>query len=618
MERHLNINERRKRRAGYQDKGERFPWKQAWGILSENDRAGFRWVLLLGIISAGAAAAMIAALASFLSVIADPSRIQSSSHIAWISAVIGTRSTTHMATVLGGITIAIIIFASAFQIYSTFARHRFAAACESSISTRLFTGYLIQPYSFFVERNSSLLSANVIGETNESIRSFFKPTIDLVTSLLTTGAITLVIFWINPTVTLVTALVLALAYLLIYILVRRKIRAAGRTRALANGKRYKLASDGLQSAKDVKILGIEERLSARFSAQSQEVANSTAHARTLEEVPRFVVLGGVFSALVIICILLAVSDQSGKRLQENAALIGVFALAGQRLLPEVQSIFRTISSLQFGAAAVSRLHVEFTGLKQVDALPKLEALPLLREINFNEVTYVHPGATSPSLKSVSLSIPRGIRVGVTGPSGAGKSTFADLLLGLLTPQSGTLTVDDIDITPENTRAWQKNVAYVPQEIFLIDDTIAANVAFGQLLDDMDDDLARQSLKFAGLLDFVDQELPDGIATVIGERGVRLSGGQRQRVGIARALYRDARLIVLDEATSALDNQTERDVIEAIKGLPAELTVIIIAHRLSTLDDCDRLLVLSDGAVEAYGSHIDVVSNSPTYRRLRGQ
>jgi ABC-type multidrug transport system fused ATPase/permease subunit len=310
---------------------------------------------------------------------------------------------------------------------------------------------------------------------------------------------------------------------------------------------------------------------------------------------------------------------SGAALGGILPVLGLFAFGGQRLMPELTKLYRSLSTLQAGAGAVDIIHDDLIVRAGTGMLPRTIPIGLgLRDrLVLQDICYHYPGATHAGVRDVSLAVRAGEKIGIVGGTGAGKTTLADLILGLLSPTEGSLIVDDRTVTESNIRAWQQSVGYVPQDIFLTDASVTENIALGVPSSEIDQTRVEDAARIAQLDGFIRNELPDGYATAIGERGVRLSGGQRQRIGIARALYHDADLIVFDEATSALDNLTEREVMAAIDALPDEKTVVMIAHRLSTVRRCDRIVVMEQGCVVGCDSWVSLMENNAAFQRIAG-
>jgi ABC-type multidrug transport system fused ATPase/permease subunit len=316
-------------------------------------------------------------------------------------------------------------------------------------------------------------------------------------------------------------------------------------------------------------------------------------------------------AIVLLLLISAKGDVS-----KVLPVVALYAFAGLRLLPTMQNIYANLVSLRFGGPALDAIHADLMDV-QVPTVDNRERkrLPLRDRIEINHLTFTYPKAACPALVDISLTIPARTTTGFVGSTGAGKTTLVDLILGLLEPQRGEIRIDGTRLTGANVRDWQQAIGYVPQGVFLIDDTVAANIAFGVAAHKIDMQTVEQVSRMAELHEFITQELPQGYATKVGERGVRLSGGQRQRIAIARALYHDPDVIVLDEATSALDNITERAVMDAIRNLTHRKAIIIIAHRLSTVRSCDQLFLLEEGRITASGTYDQLLNAHQAFRQM---
>jgi ABC-type multidrug transport system fused ATPase/permease subunit len=349
------------------------------------------------------------------------------------------------------------------------------------------------------------------------------------------------------------------------------------------------------------------------------MAHSEVGLAVVAQLPRFIVEGIAFSGIILLCLLLLDSTQfqQGQSLGNILPILGVFALAGQRVMPELQKVYLSATQLRYGAASVEKVYDDLFSATSAHDLPRKMpmGINITRGFRLDAVSYGYPNAKTAGLSDITLEVLAGEKIGIVGSTGAGKTTLADIILGLLRPQIGQLLVDGAPVTDENLRSWQQSVGYVPQDIFLTGASISQNIALGVPIEEIDMDRVRHSAEIAQLDEFVRQELPEGYETEVGERGVRLSGGQRQRIGIARALYHRADLIVFDEATSALDNLTERDVMSAINALPGEKTIVVIAHRLSTVKVCDRIVVLDKGRIMGIGPWKELMDKNPSFQKL---
>jgi ABC-type multidrug transport system fused ATPase/permease subunit len=420
-------------------------------------------------------------------------------------------------------------------------------------------------------------------------------------------------------VTLACFAVLGTIYGGIFLFSKRILNRLGDVRLKANKGRYRIATEALGGVKDIKLIGREGSYLERFETPSRQMAWSQVVAQVVGEAPSFVLQGLAFGGMVVLALVLLdpAGIDTGQALGGVLPLLGVFAFAGQRLIPELQRVYHGLTQLQYGKAAVEALHNDLVSLETGYSLPAMPPITmgLGRSITLDAVYYSYPNADHPGLKDISFSIKAGEKIGVVGSTGAGKTTLADLLLGLITPTNGEIRVDDQRLGPENIRAWQQTVGYVPQDIFLLDATITENIALGVPIDEIDTARVEETARIARLDDFISRELSDGYDTIVGERGVRLSGGQRQRIGIARALYHNADFFVFDEATSALDNLTEREVMSAINALPGDKTILMVAHRLSTVKVCDRIVVLDTGQIVGIGSWAELMETNPAFQKI---
>jgi ABC-type multidrug transport system fused ATPase/permease subunit len=487
-----------------------------------------------------------------------------------------------------------------------------------SISRRLLAHYLAQPYEFFLGRHSGDMSTNILAEAQQVVGQFLRPLAELISATLTVVAVVVTLVIADPVVATATIGIFVTVYGGVLAVTRHYVRTMGRRRAQANAERFRIAGEALGGVKDVKLLGREPDYLDRYNGPSWDMAHAQSGVMVLSQAPRFAIQIVAFGGIIVLCLILL--DPEGLHEREALGgllpLLGLLAFAGQRLMPELQKLYQSITLITAGTAALDRVHADLFGGAdaQVDR-SRPAPLGLARKLELDGVTYTYPNASRAGLCDVGLTLRAGERIGVVGASGAGKTTLADVILGLLAPQSGEIRADGTAITPETLRAWQQTVGYVPQDIFLTDASLSENIALGLPSEEIDEGKVERAARIAQLHDFAMAELPNGYATVIGERGVRLSGGQRQRIGIARALYHDADLIVFDEATSALDNLTEREVMASIEALPGDKTILMIAHRLSTVKVCDRIVVMEAGRVEDVGAWPDLIARNPAFRKL---
>lgn len=566
---------------------------QLWGIFSRRER--FQAVALLGAMIVRAAFTMVgvASIMPFMSVVADPEMIRTNEYLARAYDYFGFTSDNSFMIALGVGVIVMIVLSNGINALTTYGMVRFNWGMGHRMSMRLLEGYMRQPYSFFVERNSAGLHKTLLDEINVIITKVVKPTIDIGARLLMVIALVVLIILIDPMLALVSTAVLGGAYGTLYSLIKRKQRRLGEARVHANRGRFKTASEAFGGIKDVKILHREKAFVRRFQPASWQFAKTNASNAVVSQLPNYLLDTIAFGGIITVVLYFLAT---GGGVVQVLPILSLYAFAGYRLLPEVKTLFSDLTMIRFNRAALDEFLADYQGVPANGDISVPEPLPFEREIVLEDVTFFYPGSDRPALDQVSFRIGKNETIGLIGPSGSGKTTLVDVLLGLYRPREGQVLVDGVEITDDNLRSWQRNVGYVPQFIFLTDDTIAANIAFGMGGGDIDMVQIERAAKIAHLHDFI-MTLPEGYATVVGERGVRLSGGQRQRIGIARALFHDPDVLIMDEATSALDGATESAVMEAINELGGRKTIVLIAHRHSTLGACSKIVNLEHGRLQ---------------------
>ena len=464
---------------------------------------------------------------------------------------------------------------------------------QADISQRLFSCYMHLPYAFHLQRNSAELLRNIVTETNLFTYSALIPGMVILSEALVTVGIACLLFSIEPAGALVTGSALAVASLGFHRLSRGAVLSWGEARQWHEGLKIQHIQQALGGVKDIKMLGRADNFLDEYQIHNYGSARAGEYQLTLQALPRLCLeLLGVTGLAILVLAMV----YKGKSLEVLLPTLGLFVSAAFRLIPSVNRILSSIQSFRYAGPAIDTLQKE---LLLVSGTPgqtpsEVQPIPFQQKLTTDSVTFSYFSVEAQALKEIDLTIGRGTSVGFIGTTGSGKSTLVDIILGLLSPTKGIVRVDGVDIQ-SNLRGWQNQIGYVPQSIFLTDDTLRRNIAFGVNEKLIDENAVGRALKVAQLDEFV-KGLPDGLNTVVGEHGVRLSGGQRQRIGIARALYHDPQILVLDEATSSLDINTEQSVMEAVQNLHGKKTVIIVAHRLSTVRQCDRLYRLEHGCL----------------------
>jgi ABC-type multidrug transport system fused ATPase/permease subunit len=571
----------------------------------------FAMMLLLGLLEA----AGVASVMPFVAVVMHPNFIHSNAYLAMLYEWLAFSDVNKFLLLLAAVIFVIVVGRIAFAALTQYAILRYSNALSYSLTTRLLETYLRQPYVWFLHRHSSDLGRSVLSEVEEVISGSVLPALQLTSRAIVTISIMAVLVAMSPTIAISIVLVLGGGYAATYYFVHSHLRRHGRERISLNRERFQIASDVLSGIKEVKVNGLEIAYLKRFRAKAEGFARKRTASKVIAQLPQYVfeglALGGMLIAIMII---LLFSQGSISRV---LPIVGLYAFAGLRVLPALQTIYSNLTNMNFHQPALKAVHKDLAMAATEPALSPRDVVPwpLAERLELHEVTYTYPQSHRPALVEITLSIPARTTVGFVGATGAGKSTLVDVILGLLEPQKGEILIDGRPLGRENIRAWQRAIGYVPQHNFLVNDTVAANIAFGVSPEKIEMPAVELASRYAELHEFVENELPQGYNTVIGERGVRLSGGQRQRIAIARALYNDPDVLVLDEATSALDNLTEKAIMDALRNLSHVKTILLIAHRLSTVRACDRIFLLAHGRLKSTGTFEELLAHDGNFKKL---
>ena len=581
---------------------------------AERRRLGLLFVMIavMGLLDM----ASVAALGPFLQVLSNP-ETTGSRFIEVVKAVLQPQSTEALLIWLAALALTFVIASLVFKTLTIYAIIRFSHMRAFSLSQRLLSAHLRQPYAWFLGRHSADLGKGVLSEVDKVVDNALVPGLRGIAQFVVVVALVALLVITNPIAAVIGFVFVVGSYGLVFLLTRKKLERIGAERVSANEARYRFAQEALGGIKEVKLHGLEFLYLNRFSKPAFAFADRQATAMVISKLPRYLLEAIVFGAMIALVLGLLITG--GGRLDQIIPTIGIYAMAGARLFPALQELYQGISLLQFNGPAVNALYADLVEQTEragrIDAGRDQRSLDLRRRLAVRDVTFTYTGAHRAALHNLSLDIEANTTVGLVGSTGAGKTTVVDLILGLLEPESGHVAVDDVVLDRSNIRAWQNTLGYVPQHIFLIDDSVTANIALGVPPEEVDMDAVERAARIAELDQDVKSDFPDGYSTKLGEGGVRLSGGQRQRIGIARALYNDPSVLVLDEATSALDNITEKAVMDAVQNIAKAKTVILIAHRLSTVRACDKIVMLHRGAAIAEGTYDQLLQESREFQRL---
>ncbi len=590
--------------------------KKMLAILSPPERK--RLFILMGMILIMAFLDMlgVASIMPFIAVLANPELLNTNVllNTALVnSRHIGIQTPEQFLFALAILFFMLLVTSLTFKAVTTYAQIHFLMMREYSIAKRLVETYLRQPYIWFLDRHSADLGKNILSEVGTVVGNGLIPMMNLIAHSMVTLTLLTLLIVVDPLLALSVGLVLGLTYISIYAVMRNWLKRLGEARIQANQERFTSLSEAFGAVKELKVGGIEQAYVQRFAKPANIYAKVETMARIIAVLPRFVLESIAFGGMILAIIYLM--NKNGN-FANALPIITLYALAGYRIMPALQQIYLALTQLQYVTPALDVLSQNLSNQQYTYAQQKhLRMLPLTQAIQLEKVSFHYPSSPNPILQSINLSIPAHSIVGFVGATGSGKTTTVDVILGLLEPQEGCLSVDGHPITSTNRRQWQSSIGYVPQHIYLVDDSIAANIALGMNVKDIDQKAVERAAKIANLHNFVMKNLPQGYATTVGERGVKLSGGQRQRIGIARALYNNPQVLILDEATSALDNVTEQAVMEAVNNLSQEITIILIAHRLSTVRQCDQVYLLDQGKVKASGTFDELTASNQMFSKM---
>ena len=572
---------------------------QVWRILTHQERRRLGWIFVLMLVGSVLETLSLGLVVPVVGLLTRPNYIQKFPRI---NELLGFPSEQQFVIGTMFALVAVYIVKSSFLIWITWVQRGYSASVTTRIGRQLFRSYLYQPYVFHLQRNSAMLIRN--SQNSGLVMSgIVDPMLVISSDILVTAGLFVLLIGLEPIGTLATSSIFGLTSLAFRKFANSRIETWGKAQNLNKGMLLQHLQQGFGGVKDVKILGTEEHFVTQYGENLYKNSEVIRRFSVAQILPRF---GLEILTIIGLAVLVSTMVLLDSELTEILPVLGLFGAAAFRLLPAVNRLINNFQLINISRPQVNEVFEDLDLPGQLN-LKNSDRSALTGSISVVDISFSYPDSLKDAVSGVSVKIGRGEAVGLIGPSGSGKSTLVDVLLGLLEPKFGKVLVDGSDIH-ENLRRWQDQIGYVPQSIFLTDDTLRRNVAFGLPKDQIDDNAVKSAIRSAQLEDFV-ASLPDGLDTIVGERGVRLSGGQRQRIGIARALYNNPDVLVLDEATSSLDTETEHGVMQAVQALQGEKTVIIVAHRLSTVEYCDRLYRLESARIVDEGTFSEVTSRA---------
>lgn len=557
----------------------------------------------------------VASIMPFMAVLINPEIIETNvitNTLFTFLSIFGVETEKQFLFILGVMVFVLLIFSIIFKAFTNYIQLRFTNLREYTIGRRLIEGYLGQPYSWFLNRHSADLGKSILSEVSIIIGHGLTPMMELIAKSFVVIALIGLLIFIDPKIVLIAGFAICIAYGIIYKFSRSYINKIGEERVKVNQMRFTAVSEAFGASKEVKVFGLEKHFIEQFSQPAQLYARHVSSAAIISQLPRYVLETVAFGGMLIVILYLMAKSGS---FVNAVPILTLYAFAGYRLMPALQGIYVSFTQLRFVAPALNALHDEIKNLKPSTINDNNQIIKLKKNIILKNIYYDYPNSSRTALKNINLCVKVNTTVGLVGTTGSGKTTAVDIILGLLEAQKGTLEVDGEIIVKNNRKGWQKSIGYVPQNIYLSDDSIAANIAFGIAHQDIDQKAVERAAKVANIHNFIINELDQKYQTTIGERGVRLSGGQRQRIGIARALYRNPQVLILDEATSALDHLTEQAVMDEVYNFEKKITIILIAHRLSTVKKCDNIYVLNKGEIIEQGTFKELVKKNTSFHEI---
>ena len=589
--------------------------KELFNLLTPSQRKRFYVLQIFVAIMAVVEIFGVASMIPFMAVVGDMSQLQEDTPIAQIYKSSGITSESQFVFILGVFVLLALTISTIISMFTIWKLSIFAHQIGTELADRLYTHYLKQGWLFHASGSSAQLTKKIATETIRVTANILVPLMHMNSKILLVFLLSLSIFIYNPKVAMIGISIFVATYIILFRIVRTRLASFGKATSDVTEQRFRLMNEGFGGIKDVLLLGRDADFIGRFNKTGNILAYSLGTTNAIIQIPRYLVELIAFGSIILLILYLMVSYEAN--LGIILPILSIYAVGAIKLLPAFQQIYGSIGVIKANLAAFDSIREDLNNSFRVE--PKKEIIEKKylnpkQQISLENIAFTYPNKEEPTLNQLSMTIPANSVIGVVGPSGAGKSTLIDIFLGLIEPQEGQLIVDHTIINSQNRRSWQNSIGFVAQSIFLSEGTIAENIAFGISHDQIDLEQVQKVIKLAYLDEFI-QTLNDGVDTRVGERGVQLSGGQRQRIGIARALYHKAEVIVFDEATSSLDGVAEKMIMDAIHDFSGQKTIILIAHRLKTVQKCDKIFFINNGKVDDQGTYQELLENNEHFKNM---
>lgn len=590
--------------------------KELFALLTPSQRRRYYLLQAMVILMAFMELLGIASIGPFMALVADTQLLETNSILNSIYVASGVATHTEFLFIAGSFVLLMLGIASVLSVVTTWRLSLFAFSVGTEIGDRLYRYYLNKDWLFHASGSSAQLTKQIATEALRVTSFIILPLIQMNARIVLAIFISVGIFIYNPLIASVGVILFVSGYVIIYKVIRKRIMLYGQHVSTTSTDRFRLMNEGFGGIKDVLLYDRSHEFVDQFQKSGKLLAHAQGVNTALSQAPRYLMELLAFGAMIsLVLVLLTTRDGN---LSQVLPVLAVYALAGFKLLPALQQIYGSVTTIRGNTAAFDAIKTDLLASLTLQNSKSSCAsnidLANAKNIRLSNVSFNYPNKQTAALSNLTIDIPVNATVGFVGESGSGKSTTIDLLLGLIKPDKGQLLIDKAIINSDNISAWQQHIGFVPQSIFLSEGSIAENIAFGLSAEDISLEKVKKAVKLAHLDALVDS-LPLGLDTKVGERGVQLSGGQRQRIGIARALYNDADILVFDEATSALDGITEKVIMDAIQELSGKKTIIMIAHRLKTVEKCDVIYLMEQGEVVEQGTYHDLVKNNSKFKQM---
>jgi len=581
--------------------------KKLLNILTPQEKRKSLYLLLMIIVMAFFDMVGVASILPFMAVLADPGVIETNNLINFLYNFFSFKDEKSFFIFLSSLVFFLISFAIVFKALTTYFQLHFINQREYSISKRLVEKYLHHPYEWFIEENSSDLGKKILAEVGTIVSAGLLPLLTLISQSMISIAILGLLIYMDPKLALIVGITLFSFFITIFSWSSGRLKSLGIKRLESNKRRYISVSEAFGAIKEVKVGNLERAYISRFSKPAKDLANVAARSMIISQMPRFLLEGVAIGGIIVVFIYqIATTGNFSK----SIPIITLYAFSGYRLMPALQQIYHSLSQLKYATSAIDEIYKDLHQNRHTPLESEEDnEIKFEKEVELKDINYAYPGTEKKILSDFNLTIKKDSHVAIIGASGSGKTTVSDILLGILKPQSGELRIDNVSINRNIIFAWQRLIGFVPQQIYLSDETIMENIGFGIERDMINMDAVENAAKIANVHNFIIKNLKDGYSTVVGERGIKLSGGQRQRIGLARALYHNPKILILDEATSALDSKTEYSIINDLRNLSIRTTVVLITHKVSTIKNFDQIILIKDGNVCEQGSYHELLNNN---------